>query len=223
MEILVDGRSVKYCSPDQVEMDINFYVLENDYEQALNSGVKNVEIFMNDVFYKMNFKKEDLKTRSFRVFESTKYDYEKRKNIKEGWVYSQSATLKFDYSVERMAEFMERMSKLESSPKYNVRFSVKDDKQIKKEAIKEAYNIAKEKAEAIAFASGKELVKCTKVEFDSFNELYSSKSSLPEMVRFNKSSSINEENSTAKDMIVNTFVPEDVEITESLQCIWIAE
>lgn len=222
MEILVDGTSVKYCKPDQVVMDINFYILEKNYEKALENGVKNVDIFMNEVFYKMNFKKEDLKTRNFKIYESSRYDYETRKNIKEGWVYSQSASFKFDYSVEKMAEFMERMSKLESSPKYNVRFDVKDKKEVKKEAIQEAYNVAKDKAEAIAFAGGKELIKCTKVEFSTYNESFSSRTTLPEMARF-KAGNPNQEMATPKEMIINTFVPEDIEIRETLHCVWKAD
>ena len=83
----------------------------------------------------MNFSKEDLKTRSFRVYEEKRFDYEKKIEIKNGFAYTQGATLKFDYDINVVAEFMDRVSKLENPPKYTIAFNVKMNSKVKKKQL----------------------------------------------------------------------------------------
>ena len=170
MDIIVEGIGKKYYTPEEVEVRLDFYTKERSYEKALEQGTKDVEIFIDDILYEMNFTKEDLKTRSFRVYEETRYDYDRKETISLGYAYTQDGTLKFDYSIERMAEFMDRVSKMKNPPKYQLSFNVKDIKQSKKEALSEAYNEAKSKAEAIASAAGKNLKECVKIDFRPFEE-----------------------------------------------------
>ena len=72
--------------------------------------------------------------------------------------------------MSKMAQFMERVSKLSNPPKYYLTFNVKDLGNCKKEVLAEAYKEAKEKAEAIAVAAGKNLKECIKTDFRPFEE-----------------------------------------------------
>lgn len=228
MDIIVEGVGKKFYTPDEVEINLDFYTRADSYESALESGTKNVEFFINDVLEKMNFNKEIMKTRSFRVYEEKQYDYDKKIYIKLGYAYTQQANIKFDYSMNTIAEFMDMVSKLENPPKYHLVFNVKDIKKCKDEVLAEAYNKAKDKAETIAKAAGKELKECVKTDFRPFEERVISRSSLNSQDMYmEKKMSIDgakfgmAKRTGVQETIQTIFTPEDVEITETLYCLWI--
>ena len=228
MDIIVEGVGKKFYSPDEVEINLDFYTRADSYESALENGTKNVENFINDVLEKMDFNKEIMKTRSFRVYEEKQYDYDRKKYTRLGYAYTQQANIKFNYSINIIAEFMDMVSKLKNPPKYHLLFNVKDIKGCKDEVLAEAYNKAKEKAETIARAAGKELKECVKTDFRPFEESVVSRSSLNsqdmymEKERSFGASNFDMAKSTGvQDTIQTIFTPEDVEITETLYCLWI--
>ena len=167
---MLEGRWLRYYRPEEVEISLNFYTKTNSYETALENGTRDVQIFISEILEKMNFEKDNLKTRSFRVYEETRYDYERKVEIKCGFAYTQSATLKFDYNIDVVAEFLERTSKLSNPPQYTIGFTVKNIQESKNEALADAYNMAREKAEAIAKAARKTLKECIKTDFRPFEE-----------------------------------------------------
>ena len=228
MDIIVEGVGKKFYTPDEVEINLVFYTRADSYEGALEKKKKNVEIFITDVLEKMNFNKEIMKTRSFRVYEEKQYDYDKKIYIKLGYAYTQQANIKFDYSMNTIAEFMDMVSKLENPPKYHLVFNVKDIKKCKDEVLAEAYNKAKDKAETIAKAAGKELKECVKTDFRPFEERVISRSSLNSQDMYmEKEMSIDgakfgmAKRTGVQETIQTIFTPEDVEITETLYCLWV--
>lgn len=225
MDIIVEGVGKKYYKPDEVKINLEFYTKANTYESALEEGSRDVQIFINDVLGTMNFEKKDLKTRSFRVYEEKKYDYENKIEVKLGFAYTQNATLKFDYDIDFIAEFMDKVSKLLNPPKYTIGFDIKDMTKIKKEVIAEAYNSAKEKAEAIANAAGKTLEECIKIDFRPFDErVYSASKIGNSMFEEERAGySFGMKKMSAHETITNIFTPEDVEVQETLYCLWITE
>lgn len=225
MDIMVEGTGIRYYRPDQAEISLNFYTKTGSYESALEEGTRDVQVFIEKVLEQMQFSKEDLKTRNFRVYEEKRFDYEKKIEIKYGFAYTQGATLKFDYDINIVAEFMDRVSKLENPPKYTIAFNVRNEQQSKNEAMAEAYNKAKEKAEAIAKSAGKTLKECIKVDFRPFEERVYSRSTLGSGVFEAETSDFNMKarKMSTQDTITNIFTPEDIEISETLYCLWIAE
>ena len=228
MDIIVEGAGKKFYTPDEVEINLNFYTTADTYESALENGTKNVEIFINDVLERMNFNKEIMKTRSFRVYEEKQYDYDKKIYIKLGYAYTQQANIKFDYSMNTIAKFMDMVSKLENPPKYHLGFNVKDIKKCKDEVLAEAYNKAKDKAETIAKTAGKELKECVKTDFRPFEERVVSRSSLNSQDMYMaKEMSVDgakfgmAKRTGVQETIQTIFTPEDVEMTETLYCLWV--
>ena len=86
-----------------------------------------------------------------------------------------------------------------------------------------AYNKAKDKAEIIAKAAGKELKECVKTDFRPFEERVTSRSSLnsQDMYMGKESSIDGVKYGGVQETIQTIFTPEDVEITETLYCLWI--
>lgn len=230
MDIMVQGEGRKFYKPDEVEISINFYANDSKYEKVLEKGTKSVESFIERVLSVLNISKDELKTRNFRILQNIKYDYKINKEIDNGFDYNQLATLKLDYNMELISDFMEKVTNLENPPKYNMTFNIKEKEEAKQEVMAEAYKKAKEKAEIIATSAGKKLKDCIKVDFRPFEEKVFSNSRLADSdlsALFEEERAIGAVPSKARkstgDVIQNIFTPEDVEIRETLYCLWITE
>ena len=218
MEIIVQGKGTKYFTPNEIILNLNFYQKKNSYKEALNFGITSVQNFTNNILLKNGFGPEDLKTRNFVIREEQKFDNVKRQNLPDGFSYNQTATIKFDYDKEKLSVIMEQLSNLDDAPKCNISFGVKDEKECRRQILSEAYKDAQLQAQAIAEASGKELKQCIRVDFKPFTTSYISQTNLEESMVNAKS-----EKSGIATMITNTFTPEDIELSETLYCLWNAE
>ena len=227
MDIMVQGEGKKFYKPNQVDISINFFANDETYEKSLKKGTETVEEFINLVLKELKINREELKTRNFRIYQNIRYDYQTKTQVDNGFDYNQSARLKLDYSMDVISEFMDKVSKLVNPPKYNMTFTIKEQEMAKKEVLEEAYIKAKEKAEAIAKASGKILKDCIKVDFRPFEEKVYSYSSLSDtdlMLKADRTGAIPEKAmKTTKDVLQTIFTPEDVEIRETLYCLWVTE
>lgn len=218
MDIIVQGRGVENVAPNEVILNINFFVKGSTYEEVLKGGVASVQRFVDDILIPNNLEKENMKTRNFVIREETKYNEITRNYDKNGFSYNQMAILKFDFNKEFLAKIMVSLSKLSNPPLCRVEFGVKDEKECKKMVLAKAYEDAKTQAEAIATAAGKELKCCAKVDFKPFTTEYLSNA------RFDKQMAYAERVGTGSaQTIVNIFTPEDIEISETLYCLWVAE
>lgn len=218
MDIIVQGKGVEYVAPDEVILNINFFTKGTTYEEVLKEGVSSVQQFVDEILIPNNLEKNEMKTRNFVIREETKYNEMTRTYEKNGFSYNQIAILKFDFNKEFLAKIMVSLSKLSNPPLCRVDFGVKNEKDCKKKVLSKAYEDAKSQAEAIAMASGKELKNCAKVDFKPFTTEYVSNARFNEELAYGERASVG-----SAQAIVNTFTPEDIEISETLYCLWIAE
>lgn len=218
MEIIVEGKGVEYFTPDEVSLNINFKTTGNSYEEVLERGVSEVQDFINNLLLTNGFIKEDMKTRNFVIREENKYDEVTRTYVPNGYSFNQSAILKFDYEKERLSKIMAEIPKLENAPSCQVYFKIKDEQSCRKCLLTKAYKDALEQAEIIALAAGKTLTKCIKVDSKPLNEDYISNSDFDGRMMCAEKMSFN-----TASTITNVFTPEDIELTETLYCLWNAE
>lgn len=218
MEIIVQGKGTEFFTPNEVILNIGFYTKGQSYEEVLSEGVKNVQKFVNELLLQNGFTIDNMKTRNFVVREDQKYDEATRTYLFDGFSFNQNATLKFDYNKERMAKIMENLSKLDNAPTCQINFGVKDAKECKRKILSKAYKEAELQAQAIAEAAGKSLKQCVKVDFKPFTTDYVSQTTFDSDMMYAKSARLG-----AAPAIINTFTPEDIELSETLYCLWIAE
>ena len=218
MEIIVQGKGTEFFTPNEVILNIGFNTKGQSYEEVLSEGVKNVQKFVNELLLQNGFTTEDMKTRNFVVREDKKYDEVTRTYLFDGFSFNQNATLKFDYNKERMAKIMENLSKLDNAPTCQINFGVKDAKECKRKILSKAYKEAELQAQAIAEAAGKSLKQCVKVDFKPFTTDYVSQTTFDSDMMYAKSARFG-----AAPAIINTFTPEDIELSETLYCLWITE
>ena len=218
MEIIVQGKGTEFFTPNEVILNIGFNTKGQSYEEVLSEGVKNVQKFVNELLLQNGFTTDDMKTRNFVVREDQKYDETTRTYLFDGFSFNQNATLKFDYNKERMAKIMEDLSKLDNAPTCHINFGVKDAKECKRKILSKAYKEAELQAQAIAEAAGKSLKQCVKVDFKPFTTDYVSQTNFDSDMMYDKGARLG-----AAPAIINTFTPEDIELSETLYCLWITE
>lgn len=218
MEIIVQGKGVEYFTPNEVTLSINFTTKGYTYEEVLRKGTESVQLFVEELIIKNNFKKEDMKTRNFVIREDTKYNKITGQYDPDGYSFNQMASLKFDYNKELMANMMVSISKLNNAPMCQISFGIKDEKECRRNILAIAYKDAEDQAKAIAEASGKTLKYCQKVDFKPFTTDYVSQARIGSDMMYAEKACYG-----AAQTIVNTFTPEDIELSETLYCLWIAE
>lgn len=218
MDIIVEGYGEKKYFPNQISLIFNFEIKKNEYEKVMEEGVAKVSDFMK-LLEDQKFSKKDVKTKSFKITEKTKYDDATRKYVFESFLYNQTLKLEFDYDMKKMASLMEDISKFDNAPKYSINFQVKSDDEIGKEIIKLAYENAKYQADAVAAACGKTIVDCKKISFEPFDADLSSSTNYGGTESCYSKSSAN----STRDQIQNVIVPEDVVIGKEIYCLFIAE
>jgi len=229
MEITTQGTAEGFFTPEQISINLTFSVKEQEYEKVLKEGTKSVVTFVNEVLTKIGLKKEDMKTRNFKVVEKTKqvkkkernqygqYDFEK---VFDGFEFTQNATIKFDYDIPKMTNFVAMISKLEKPPVYTITFELKNSDEYKNKVLAQAFQIAETKAKSIATAAKFINIECLKTSFMPFEEKVSSKSQLENqeflLCREDRDYDMAEN-------IDKTFTPEDVYISETLYCLFAAK
>lgn len=218
MEICVQGNGKEYFSPNEIILKIKFSIMAKSYKEVLRRGTDMVQQFLNEIVLKNNFNKDDMKTETFIIREEYRYDNLTQKNVFEGFIYEQYAYIKFDYDKDRLSQMMIGISNLDNAPQCQINFGLKNENQCRKIVLAKAYKDASDKASAIAASANKTLKQCIKVECKPFENVYISNARLDSSVFYNEESDIQYSNS-----INDIFTPEDIEIKESLHCLWIAE
>ena len=215
MEIIVQGKGTKYIKPNEVILNLTFTNKAKTYDVALSDGIRNVNYFVEEILIKNGFSKDELKTRSFVINEEKKYDEKMREYMDAGYSFNQVATLKFDYNMELLSRLILAISEMTIAPTYYIKFGVKDEEECRNEVLAKAYQNAYNQALAIVSSANKNLRYCQKVDFQPISNNYYSPAEF--------SSSFMRAKAVNSDMIINSFTPEDIEISETLYCSWIAD
>lgn len=222
MEIVVHGKGSSFYKPDQVLLNLSFYVREDSYNKVLDKGSQSVLDFTKKILMVHGFVKEDMKTSSFYIKEEKVYNESTRKYDVIGYSYNQEAIIKFDYVKERLALIIDDISKMDNPPLYNVDFTVKDIEECKKNNLKKAYQDAKKQASIIAEAAGMTLKCCVRVNFEPFTTEYISKGYAREMAY--KDGTFDSSGVMSVGQTINSvFTPMDVLISEDLYCLFEAD
>lgn len=217
MDIIVQGLGEKNFKPNQITLSFEFKTKAKSYEDALANGVSNVEKYFK-LLESLEFNKEQVKTKSFRVSENRTYDSHKKDYVFDGYLFNQSATLEFDYDIKKMSEIMEKTSQQENPPTYRINFGVKDNKVVEEEIIALAYKEAEFQANAVAKASGKTVKNCVRVSFEPFDSVPYSGTRY-ETACFSKRGCAD----NMSESIQNVFVPEDIVLSKEIYCQFYAE
>jgi len=215
MEINVIGQGEKSYKPDQIEFDINISNVYRNYEEALVKGEESVLKFLNEM-KNFGFEFQNFKTVNYQIKDEVEYKDDKYTKI--GVRYIRSLSLKFDYDMKKMSEMIEVSSKLQNAPRISVRYSLKDTKTAEMQLFTDAYQNAKRQADIIANAAGLKVVRCAKTSINEEYDNYYSRTSYD-----CKDKMMSKCSARASDLMVQTYIPQDIVVRQQIFCVFIAE
>ena len=232
MQIFVKGEAKRTVAPDQIVATVNFNEHADTYDEALKKGVELAKKYFKFIEDNTDFKASDFKTNSYNIREEfsvnhikaeTEEDLNKRltKRVSDGFYFSQTASLEFDYNKERLAKLLTLTSKTEGAPKFYISFCLKDRKSYERGLIGDAYSDAQKKAETLAAAAGKNLRDCVRVELDAIPNSISNYSTDRGAGRMAKHADISLSNIDGQiETIDETFHPDDITIYKNINVVW---
>jgi len=146
MEIIVEGVSEKFITPNFVTLNINFNYKNENYEELIKEATSEINDFIKKILEKYEFKNIDLKTTNFVIKKENKYN--EKTNTYEFCCYSynQNTKITFLYNNLKLSNIINDLSKLSNVPTYSVNFDIQDKEKYRNELIQEAFENTKEKA-----------------------------------------------------------------------------
>lgn len=231
MQIFMNGEASRDYAPDEVLLSVTFENRADTYDEALRGGVEKVSNYIAKIKEVVGLTNDVFKTRAYNVAErkhvneikaETEADLDKnlRRVVSEGFFFRQYVELKIDYDRDRLAKIMVATSMIENAPQIRVIFGLKHTPERRRELIGDAYNDAKSKAEALAYAAGKHLRDCVRVDLDKvINEHQFDYANCRTMSKTSRAIDIQNYNETIKK-IDESFRPDDITVSKTISCVW---
>lgn len=170
--ITVKGIGKASAAPDLVVLSMVLESRDMDYEKAMMNASENIEQ-LNSSLKKVGFEKDAVKTTGFNV--RTDYEYRRTsdgsgENVFVGYVVSHNLKVEFDFDSKKLAEALAAVGACLAHPQLSVAFTVKDSSALNEEMLRSAAVSARQKAEILCAASGKELGELLSIDY-SWGEL----------------------------------------------------
>lgn len=232
MRIHAKGRASRDFTPDQVIARVNFTMLKPSYQQALEEGSQMLANYIAAISERTDFNAEDFKTSSYNIREHFHYAQNDSKDlsqigrpdrrVSDGFEFTQSATLTFDYDRERLAKLLLCTASAPDAPRFHIDFCLKDIHACRRELLPDAFNIARAKAEKIAQTAGLSTVTCEEVFLDDFHQ-----SATVGAPAYAKSAQLEYFGAPARptfedrlQTINENFHPEPITVTKHIDSVW---
>lgn len=138
--ITVKGVGRVSAKPDYVTVAMELSNTERDYDDAMKSAAFALQQ-ITDCLKKVGFDKEDIKTTNFDIRTSYRSEKDKNGNYKsvfEGFEYTHSLKLEFDFDNNLLSKTMVALAGCPSNPEFRIKFTVKDPTAVSDELLREA-------------------------------------------------------------------------------------
>ena len=215
-EIVVKGIGKVSVAPDLLVIDLNFEVVEPEYDKALFTATERLDALRAAVATAGHDKKS-LKTTRFNV--NTKYDSYRDKNDDwkqkfAGFSCAHELRLEFDLDMKKLGVTLGAIADCPTKPKFSIKFSVKDPNAVSERLLKSAIENAKQKADVLTKAAGVMLGAIKRIDYNwSEHHLYSQ----TDFCLMESAADY------SKNPRVMDIEPEDIDLSDSVTVIWSME
>ena len=212
--ITVTGKGKISLPPDTVQINIAVEIICDTYEETMGASAAAITE-IRDALKQGAFKKEDLKTRRFRV--DLEYEsYKENDNYKRRFVgYKCNHDLKIEFSSNggRLARVLYLIARCPINPELSIKYKINDMEEAKNQLLAKAVSDSKVKAEVLTNAAGVKLGKVVNINY-SWGEMniYS------QPMSYNKDCFCNEVESDYESSV--DIEPEDLDITDTVTVTW---
>lgn len=170
--ITVKGVGSVSAKPDYIELNLSITATEKDYEKAMENAAERIVLLENAV-ESVGFEKSALKTLNFKI--DTHEERVENQNGHYHWEFAgyrcvYSFKLAFDLDSGRLADVLPVLANSGAKPELKISFTVKDATEICEDLLASAAANAGKKAEILCRASGAELGRLCRIDYN-WNEL----------------------------------------------------
>lgn len=207
-EITIKGIGNLTAKPDFVIINVGLEKINQDYAAGYKLFATDMKILQKTV-ESVGFSKDELKASSIRSAQNQ--EYVKGRYVSNGYEFSASLSLSFDFDPERLGKVLEKLSKTEVKPNINIQFTVKDKEGVKNQLLAAAAQDARTKAEILCTALDTKLGKLLKINYNWDEiEIYSN-------MRYEMADCC--VGSAPEDDAID-FSPEDINLTDNASFVW---
>ena len=213
--VRVTGKGNMKIRPDLTRVTVTLTEVCREYAEALKRSSEDTER-IKDILSAFGFERADLKTLNFSV--DVEYEgYTENGAYKQrlvGYRYRHTMKVEFASDNERLGKVLYALANSELCPELNIGYTVKNQEAAKNELIGKAVSDAKEKAAALARASGVTLKDIQTIDYSLSGINMEVRPMNSVMAKRNMSADCAEE-SYSIDM-----EPDDITVSDTVTVVW---
>ncbi len=204
--IRVRGSAKVSAAPDWVVIFFDIESRQYSYAECMAQLNQQTENLRSEL-QKVGLEKESLKTTQFNI--STNFEWLKDKHVFRGYKAKHDLNVEFPFNKEYLNQVLYVLGRTESEASFSILFKVKDPEPFRQQALAEAVQNCRQKAEVLADAAGVKLGVLQHIDY-SWSEL-----------RFEHRMDVCESDySMEASAPAYDIEPEDVDISDSVTAIW---
>lgn len=166
--ITIKGVGRAAIKPDLVILSVTVEAKEKKYASAVENAAKKIKR-LNGALQQSGLEADSAKTVSYDVHENYNFVRDRKNQMQrqlDGYNCVHRLKIEFDYNAELLGKVLATISMSLADPQLDVSFSVKDKEAVDAELLGNAAKDARRKAEILCTASGAELGKLLKINYD---------------------------------------------------------
>lgn len=212
--------------PDEMLLTFNFHYHYDTYEEAVEKSAIGVANFI-DFLLNKGVKKEEYHTLGFRIQESYKEEPTDQTNrfgdpimkkVMDGYIYTQVLKVNLDFDLDFLRDLMLDISKMETFPRLNLDFGIKDMEAAKAKALEDAFSQCEKKAIAMGKILKKESQICVEINHN-VEENYST-AYVAKVAAMNSLETVASASKTPSVDYKKIINPDEISVHETLITIW---
>jgi uncharacterized protein YggE len=211
--IRVKGTGKLKAAPDRIEISLTLRTKNKVYRDAMEDASKQLS-GLREALLPAGFAEEDLKTTGFFVraeYEGMRDRNGEYRQVFAGYVCEHMLLLRFPFDTDRLSRTLSSIASCLAEPEMNISFTVSDRDSLADGVLKSAVADARQKAQALAEASGVTLGRVLSVNHGAPQHNFAS----PTAYGFSAKMARNE--AACVDMSVS---PEDVSLTDTVDMVF---
>lgn len=165
--LCVKGSGHISIKPDQTIITLRFSDTQTKYEEAVSKAASDVRD-VKEKLTKLGLDPKNLKTTQFDVredYDSYRDEKGKYQSIFVGYQYNQTLVFSFGIDNEFLGKVLYEITQIKTSPRFEIRFGIKDPEKAKNELLANAVKDAQEKAKVLSNASSVDLKEIIKIDY----------------------------------------------------------
>lgn len=169
--IQVTGKSNVKVSPDHTRISLNLTGTRAEYDAALATSVKDLNLIV-ECIKQLGFERKELKTSRFEINRKTESYRDKNNDWKQrfvGYEYTQDLNFSFENDNARLGRILYALSHLCIVPEINISYFCGDVEAVKDQLLEIAIKDARKKAELLTRAAGVKICEILNIDYSWVN------------------------------------------------------